>query len=69
MHDGRLLSVVAKVQQLFSDENTLEEKLTIQFDGDIYRKLGYAKARKIIDNETYNAYNLFQENAKLKPRG
>ena len=51
MHDGRLLSVVAKVQQLFSDENTLEEKLTIQFDGDIYRKLGYAKARKIIDNE------------------
>ena len=69
MHDGRLLSVVAKVQQLFSDENTLEEKLTIQFDGDIYRKLGYAKARKIIDNEIYNAYNLFQENAKLKPRG
>ena len=69
MHDGRLLSVVAKVQQLFSDENTLEEKLTIQFDGDIYRKLGYAKARKIIDNEICNAYNLFQENAKLKPRG
>ena len=69
MHDGRLLSVVAKVQQLFSDENTLEEKLTIQFDGDIYRKLGYAKPRKIIDNEIYNAYNLFQENAKLKPRG
>ena len=69
MHDGRLLSVVAKVQQLFSDENTLEEKLTIQFDGDIYRKLGYAKARKIIDNEIYSAYNLFQENAKLKPRG
>ena len=69
MHDGRLLSVAAKVQQLFSDENTLEEKLTIQFDGDIYRKLGYAKARKIIDNEIYNAYNLFQENAKLKPRG
>ena len=69
MHDGRLLSVVAKVQQLFSDENTLEEKLTIQFDGDIYRKLGYAKARKIIDYEIYNAYNLFQENAKLKPRG
>ena len=59
--------VVAKVQQLFSDENTLEEKLTIQFDGDIYHKLGDVKARKIIDNEKYNAYNLFQENSKLKP--
>ena len=59
--------VVAKVQQLFSDENTLEEKLTIQFDGDIYHKLGDVKARKIIDNEKYNAYNLFQENTKLKP--
>ena len=58
---------VAKVQQLFSDENTLEEKLTIQFDGDIYHKLGDVKARKIIDNEKYNAYNLFQENTKLKP--
>ena len=40
--------VVAKVQQLFSVENTLEEKLTIQFDGDIYQKLGDVKARKII---------------------
>ena len=59
--------VVAKVQQLFSDENTLEEKLTIQFDGDIYHKLGDVKARKIIDNENYNVYNLFQENTKLKP--
>ena len=59
--------LVAKVQQLFSDENTLEEKLTIQFDGDIYHKLGDVKARKIIDNEKYNAYNLFQENTKLKP--
>ena len=59
--------VVAKVQQLFSGENTLEEKLTIQFDGDIYHKLGDVKARKIIDNEKYNAYNLFQENTKLKP--
>ena len=49
------------------DENTLEEKLTIQFDGDIYHKLGDVKARKIIDNEKYNAYNLFQENTKLKP--
>ena len=58
---------VAKVQQLFSDENTLEEKLTIQFDGDIYHKLGDVKVRKIIDNEKYNAYNLFQENTKLKP--
>ena len=36
--------VVAKVQQLFSDENTLEEKLTIQIDGDIYPKLGDVKA-------------------------
>ena len=59
--------VVAKVQQLFSDENTLEEKLTIQFDEDIYHKLGDVKARKIIENEKYNAYNLFQENTKLKP--
>ena len=58
---------VAKVQQLFSDENTLEEKLTIQFDGDIYPKLGDVKACKIIGNENYNAYNLFHENAKLKP--
>ena len=58
---------VAKVQQLFSDENTLEEKLTIQFDGDIYHKLGDVKVRKIIDNEKYNAYNLFHENTKLKP--
>ena len=32
--------VAAKVQQLFSDESTFEEKLTIQFDGDIYHKLG-----------------------------
>ena len=40
--------VAAKVQQLFSVENTLEEKLTIQFDGDIYQKLGDVKARKII---------------------
>ena len=59
--------VVAKVQKLFSDENTLEEKLTIQFDGDIYLKLGDVKARKIIENEKYNAYNLLQENTKLKP--
>ena len=59
--------VVSKVQQLFSDENTPEEKLTIQLDGDIYHKLGDVKARKIIDNEKYNAYNLFQENTKLKP--
>ena len=58
---------VAKVQQLFSDENTLEEKLTIQFDEDIYHKLGDVKARKIIENEKYNAYNLLQENTKLKP--
>ena len=57
---------VAKVQQLFSDENTLEEKLTIQFDGDIYHKHGDVKVRKIIDNEKYNAYNLFHENTKLK---
>ena len=49
------------------DENTLEEKLTIQFDGDIYHKLGDVKARKIIDNEKCNTYNLFQENTKLKP--
>ena len=27
--------VVAKVQQFFSDENTFEENLTTQFDGDI----------------------------------
>ena len=47
--------IVAKVQQLFSDENNLEEKLTIQFDGDIYHKLGDVKARKIIGNEKYNA--------------
>ena len=60
-------AVIAKVQQLFSDENTLEEMLTIQFDGDIYHKLGDVKVRKIIDNEKYNAYNLFQENTKLKP--
>ena len=59
--------VIAKVQQVFSDENTLEEKLTIQFDGDIYHKLGDVKARKIIDNEKCNTYNLFQENTKLKP--
>ena len=59
--------IVAKVQQLFSDENNLEEKLTIQFDGDIYHKVGDVKARKIIDNEKYNASNLFQENTKLKP--
>ena len=59
--------VVAKVQQLFPDENTLEEKLTIQFGGDIYHKLGDVKARKIIDNRKYNAYNLFQENTKLEP--
>ena len=32
--------VVAKVKQLLSHENTLEERLTIQFDGDIYHKLG-----------------------------
>ena len=49
------------------DENTLEEKLTIQFDGDIYHKLGDVKARKIIYKERYNAYNSFQENTKLKP--
>ena len=60
-------SVVAKVQQLFSDENNLEEKLAIQFDGDIYHKIGDAKARKIIDNKKCNAYNLFQKNTKLKP--
>ena len=59
--------VVSKVQQLFSHENTLEEKLTIQLDGDIYHKLGDVKSRKIIDNEKYNTYNLFQENTKLKP--
>ena len=59
--------VIAKVQKLFSDENTLEEKLTIQFDGDIYNKLGDVKARKIIDKEKSNANNLFQENTKLKP--
>ena len=29
--------------------------------------LKHVKARKIIDNEKYNAYNLFQENTKLKP--
>ena len=58
--------VDAKVQQLFSDENTLEEKLTIQFDGDIYHNLGDVKAHKIIDNKKYNAYNLLQENTKLK---
>ena len=54
-------------QQLFSDENTLEDKLKIRFDGDIYHELGDVKARKIIDKEKYNAYNLFQENTKLKP--
>ena len=59
--------VVAKVLQLFLDENTLEEKLTIQFGGDICHKLGDVKAHKIIDNKKYNAYNLFQENTKLKP--
>ena len=30
--------IVAKVQQLFSDENNLEEKLTIQFDGTFIAK-------------------------------
>ena len=60
-------SVVAKVQKLFSDENNLEEKLTIQFDGDIYHKIGDFKTGKIIDTKKYNAYNLFQENTKLKP--
>ena len=43
--------VVAKVQPLFSDKNTLEEKLIIQFGGDIYHKLGDVEARKIIDKE------------------
>ena len=38
MMDG--CPVVAKVQQLFSDEDTLEEKLTVQFDGNIYHKIG-----------------------------
>ena len=32
---AKCMMVVAKVQQLFSDESTLEEKLTIQFDGDV----------------------------------
>ena len=59
--------VVVKVKQLLSHENTLEERLTIQFDGDIYHKLGDVIARKIIDKEKYNACNLFQENTKLKP--
>ena len=44
-------TVVEKVQQFFSDENTLGEKLTIQFDGDIYHKLGDVKARKIINKK------------------
>ena len=58
--------VVPKLQTLISDENTLKEKLTIQLDIDICHKLelGDVTARKM--KEKYNAYNLFQENTKLK---
>ena len=59
--------IVAKVQQLFSDENSLKEKLTTHFDRDIYHKLGTVKPRKVITKEKYNACKLFQENTKLKP--
>ena len=59
--------VVPKAQPLITDENTLKEKLTIQLDIDICHKLelGDVTGRKMI--EKYNAYNLFQENTKLKP--
>ena len=59
--------VLPKVQTLITDENTLKEKLTVQLDIDICHKLelGDVTARKMI--EKCNAYNLFQENTKLKP--
>ena len=58
--------VVPKLQTLIPDENTLKEKLTIQLDVDICHKLelGDVTARKM--KEKYSAYNLFQENTKLK---
>ena len=59
--------VVPKVQTLITDENILKEKLTIQLDIDICHKfeLGDITAPEMI--EKYNAYNLLQENTKLKP--
>ena len=38
-----------------------KEKLTIQFNGDIYQKLGDVKARKIIDNEKLCLKNWFRK--------
>ena len=66
MQDGRL-PIVPKVQTLITDENTLKEKLLIQPDIDICHKLelGDVTAPEMI--EKYNAYNLLQENTKLKP--
>ena len=53
--------VVIKIQPLYLDKGELENKLTIQFKGDIYRNVGDLKSRKIVDNEKENLYYFFSE--------
>ena len=60
-------SVEAKIQQFYLDMSTLENKLTIYLEGEVYHKVGNLKSRIIIDNEKSKIYNYFQENPKEKP--
>ena len=58
---------ITKIQQFYLDKYTLENKLTISFEGDVYHKVGDLKSRRIIDNEKSKIYKYFQENPKEKP--
>ena len=60
-------TVVAKIQHFYFGKYTLENKLTVSFEDDVYRKVGDLKSRRIIDNEKSKIYNYFQENPKDKP--
>ena len=45
----------------------MENKLTIQFEGDIYRNVGDVRPRRIVDNEMEKLYDFFQKNLKKTP--
>ena len=53
--------------KFYLDRAELENKLTIQFEGDIYHNVGDLKSRRIVDNEREKLYDFFQKNSKKTP--
>ena len=59
--------VFAKIQQFYLGRTDLENKLTIQFEGDVYRNVGDVRSRRIVDNKMEKLYDFFQKNLKNTP--